>query len=107
MDSSRGREEKRQYRIADAKTGAPVNDIEPYLGAFGHTLVVSEDTLHYVHAHPVELLPDTPSPRGGPDLTFKALMPKPERYRLWTHIKRAASSRRRVFTVDAGSPVAR
>jgi heavy metal-binding protein len=97
-----GREEKLQYHVVDAATGAPVADIEPYLGAFGHTLVMSEDTLHYVHAHPVELLPDDPSAaRGGPDLTFKALLPKPGRYRLWTQIKRSGVVSTVSFTVNA------
>lgn len=102
-----GREEKLQYRIVDAKTGAPVTDIEPYLGAFGHTLVVSEDTVHYVHAHPVELLPDAPDPRGGPDLTFKAQLPKPGRYRLWMQIKRAGVVSTASFTIDVASPAGR
>src|SRR5437773_4544382 len=64
-----GRDEKLVFEVADATTGAPVRDLEPYLGAFGHTLVISDDTLHYVHAHPVEPLPARAvEPRGGPVL---------------------------------------
>jgi hypothetical protein len=102
-----GRDEKLQYHVADARTGEPVTDLEPYLAAFGHTLVLSEDTLHYVHAHPLELLPDgVAEVRGGPDLTFKALLPRPGRYRLWTQLKRHDVVSTVAFTVDVLSPSA-
>lgn len=100
-----GRDEKLLYHVSDARTGEPVTDLEPYLAAFGHTLVLSEDALHYVHAHPLELLPDGGgSARGGPDLTFKALLPKAGRYRLWTQLKRRGVVSTVAFTVDVASP---
>jgi hypothetical protein len=100
-----GRDEKLQYHVADAASGAPIVDIEPYLAAFGHTLVLSEDTLHYVHAHPLEWLPDGGRPpAGGPDLTFKALLPRPGRYRVWTQLKRRGIVSTVSFTVAAASP---
>lgn len=100
-----GREERLAYRVRDAVSGAPVEDIEPYLGAFGHALVMSEDTLHYVHAHPVEALPAGEArPRGGPEITFKALLPKPGRYRIWVQLQRAGNVTTVPFTVEAVSP---
>jgi len=103
-----GRDEALRYHIADAVTGAPIADLEPYLAAFGHTLVLSEDTIHYVHAHPVESLPDGRLPAaGGPDLTFKAMLPKPGRYRLWTQLKRRGVVSTVSFTVAAASPAGR
>jgi hypothetical protein len=103
-----GRDEKLQYHIVDAATGAPIADIEPYLAAFGHTLVLSEDTLHYVHAHPVEWLPDNrAAAAGGPDLTFKAMLPKPGRYRIWTQLKRRGVVSTVSFTVAVASPAER
>jgi hypothetical protein len=103
-----GRDEKLLYHIVDTKTGQPVRDLEPYLAAYGHTLVLSEDALEYVHAHPIELLPDKiETAAGGPDLTFKALLPKPGRYRLWTQLKRGGVVTTARFTVTAESPVGR
>jgi len=105
-----GREESLRYRLADARTGAPLTDLEPYLGAFGHALVMSEDTLNYVHAHPVELLPHTGAddvPPGGPSLTFKALLPKPGHYRVWTQFKRHGQVSTVPFTISVGSPATR
>lgn len=100
-----GREEKFACHLTDRRTGAPVTDIEPYLAAWGHTLVISEDTLSVVHAHPVELVPERDAAaRGGPTITFKALFPKAGRYRLWTQIKRHDEVLTAVFTVDVVSP---
>ena len=31
------------YMLTDESTGAPVKDLQPYLGAWGHTVVLSED----------------------------------------------------------------
>ena len=102
-----GRDETLRYHVVDATTGEPVTDLEPYLAAFGHTLVLSEDTLEYVHAHPVELLPDRlETAAGGPDLTFKARLPKPGRYRLWTQLKRGGVVTTARFTVEAASATA-
>ena len=95
-----GREATFTYRVMDAATGAPVTEIEPYLGAWGHSLVVSEDTNHVVHAHPLESLPHgIHGKRGGPELTFKALLPVAGHYRIWTQIKRAGEISTAVFTV--------
>jgi hypothetical protein len=95
-----GRTVKLQYQLTDG--GAPVTDLEPYLAAWGHTLVLSEDALEYVHAHPLEYLPlDAPDVRGGPTVTFDATFPKPGRYRLWTQFKRRGKVSTTSFTVEA------
>jgi hypothetical protein len=100
-----GRNEKLHYHVSDADTGEQVTNLEPYLAAFGHTLILSEDSLHYVHAHPIELLPEGAGPvHGGPDLTFQALLPRPGRYRLWTQLKRGGVVSTVAFTVDVKSP---
>lgn len=103
-----GREETFACDLRDRGTGAPVADIEPYLAAWGHTLVMSEDTQAVVHAHPVELVPEgDTTARGGPTITFKALFPKAGRYRLWTQMKRHDNVVTAVFTVDVASPTGR
>jgi hypothetical protein len=97
-----GREERFLYRLADARTGRPVDDVEPYLGAWGHSLAVSENMSQVVHAHPVESVPDgQPAARGGPTLTFKAALPEAGTYRIWTQIKRRGEMATAVFTVRA------
>jgi hypothetical protein len=95
-----GRMVKLRYHLeAD---GAPVTDLEPYLAAWGHTLVLSEDALEYVHAHPIEYLPpDRPDVKAGPEITFDAMFPKPGRYRVWTQFKRGGHVSTTWFTVEA------
>jgi hypothetical protein len=94
-----GREETLTYRITDAKTGSPVTDLEPYLGAWGHSFILSEDMKHVVHAHPVEHVPHTGSQAGGPTLTFRAVLPEPGNYRVWTQLQRGGSIETAVFTI--------
>ena len=92
------------FRLTDAATGRAVTDLQTYLGAFGHTLIMSEDMGDYVHSHPLDIstvsdesgpksfmLPagvDPETLRGGPEVTFEGLMPKPGRYRAWTQFRR-------------------
>jgi Heavy metal binding domain len=90
------------YRLTDA-SGRLVTDLQTYLGAFGHTLIMSEDMTEYVHSHPLDILPgrdddvqpqfvippgaDLEKLRGGPDVTFDGLIPRPGRYRAWTQFR--------------------
>lgn len=50
----------------EREDGSPVSDLQPYLGALGHAVVLHEEDLAYVHAHPRDQ-GDT----SGPDLTFE------------------------------------
>jgi hypothetical protein len=73
----------------DAATEQPIKDLQRYLGAFGHAMMLSEDMQEYVHAHPAEMLEGTTiTSGGGPDLTFHALFPKPGHYRIWLQFQR-------------------
>jgi hypothetical protein len=61
-----------QFTLKDATTGQPITDLQPYLGAFGHTLIMSGDMRDVVHSHP------SPGPEsdvargsGGPQVTFE------------------------------------
>ena len=93
------------FHLTDTSTGRAVTDLQTYLGAFGHTLIMSEDMVDYVHSHPLDILAmpdddggppqflippgaDLEKLRGGPDVTFEGLMPKPGRYRAWTQFRR-------------------
>jgi len=94
-----------KFHLTDTASGRPITDLQTYLGAFGHTLIMSEDMVDYVHSHPLDILAqpdddggpprflippraDLEAIRGGPDVTFEGLMPKPGRYRAWTQFRR-------------------
>jgi heavy metal-binding protein len=77
------------FTLTDAKTGRLVTDLQPYLGAFGHALILSEDMRDYVHSHPFEG-PDSDISKGfgGPTVTFEGYMPRAGRYRAWCQFQR-------------------
>lgn len=84
-----GEEADVPVHFEDEKTGAPVKDLQRYIGAFGHAMMLSEDMTEHVHAHPAEMLEGTTiTEGGGPDLTFHALFPKPGNYRVWLQFQR-------------------
>ncbi|MGH9175293.1 MAG: heavy metal-binding domain-containing protein, partial [Vicinamibacterales bacterium] len=78
------------FRFSNPTTDAPMTDLQKYLGAWGHLLILSEDMTEYVHAHPREELQPDPNagPTGGPEIIFDALLPKPGRYRAWLQFQR-------------------
>ncbi|HXG66569.1 MAG TPA: heavy metal-binding domain-containing protein [Blastocatellia bacterium] len=93
-----------KYRLTDAKTGEPIRDLVPYLAAWGHTLILSEDQTDYVHSHPEQAVPENAIQeklRGGPDVTFDALLPRPGIYRIWTQFLRGDTLTTVSFTVKA------
>ena len=90
-----------QFVLKDAATGAPVTDLQPYLGAFGHTLILSEDLGDYVHSHPTEGPEhDISKGFGGPRVTFEGFMPRPGRYRAFTQFLRNDHLTTVSFTFD-------
>jgi hypothetical protein len=91
------------YQLFDSKTGQPVSDLSPYLGAMGHTLILSEDQTDYVHTHPEQepFDPDNPASLfGGPQVKFEALFPRPGKYRIWTQFLRGDTLNTVVFNVQ-------
>jgi len=77
------------FTLKDPATGGPVKDLQPYLGAFGHMLFLSEDMADYVHSHPTDG-PDTDISKGlgGPKVTFEGYMPRAGLYTAWTQFQR-------------------
>jgi hypothetical protein len=91
-----------KYRLTDAQTGEPVQDLEPYLGAWGHTLILNADQSQYLHSHPTRMLPggtERASMRGGPEVEFGAMFPEAGDYRIWTQFQRAGKVVTVSFTV--------
>jgi hypothetical protein len=76
--------------------GRPVTDLQPYLGAFGHLVVIREDDLAYLHAHPE----DGPA---GPEVAFDVEFDGAGRHALYLDFKHGGVVRTAMFTVDAGA----
>lgn len=60
---------------------SPVDGIEPYFGVLGHMLVVSEDLVDLIHAHPETMA-------LGDVAEFKVVFPRATAYRVWTQFQR-------------------
>lgn len=89
------------FHFSDAKTGEPVKDLQRYLGAFAHALVVSEDLVEHIHTHPQEMLEGTAvTSGGGPDVIFDAFFPRPGKYRAWVQFQRKDRLSTIAFTFD-------
>lgn len=71
--------------------GEPVGDLQPYLGAMGHLVVISADGKQYVHAHPLT------EKLGTAEVKFQVHFPGPGLYKMWGQFQRAG----KVFTIPA------
>jgi hypothetical protein len=78
-------------RLTVTRDGRPV-DLEPYLGALGHLVVVRVDDLSYLHVHPEE----------GATPTFAVAGLAPGRYRYFFDFKVGGVVRTAAYTVDIG-----
>ncbi|MFC9971993.1 hypothetical protein ACFVH6_13990 [Spirillospora sp. NPDC127200] len=82
------------------KDGVPVTDLEPYLGAYGHLVVLRAEDLAYVHVHPSGE-PGDGVTEPGPGIAFHVAVPGPGEYRLFLDFKHEGTVRTAAFTATA------
>ncbi|WP_373228634.1 hypothetical protein [Cohnella sp.] len=70
------------FNMVDAKTKKPITDLQPYLGAVGHVVIISADAEQYLHVHP------TDEKAKGPDAQFMTKFPKSGLYKIWGQFQR-------------------
>jgi uncharacterized membrane protein len=92
------------FLIRLSKDGRPVNDLEPYLGAMAHGVFISRDSQIYLHCHPEQLMPPTPTARAGPDVPFATTFPRPGLYKLWVQFKRQGKMAVVSYVIDVKAP---
>jgi hypothetical protein len=73
------------FRISDI-SGKPITDLEPLMGAGGHSVIISSDIKEFLHVHPTEEV-DPISWKGGPDISFRANFPKRGLYKAWVQFQ--------------------
>lgn len=83
-----------QFELADAVSNAPITDLEPFLGAPAHLLIVKPDLTGAIHAHPEE------KATAGPTVSFDPLMPAPGPYKLWVQFQRKGKVSTMSFVVS-------
>lgn len=60
------------FKITDLQ-GNPITNLKPYLGAFGHLVMINTQSFDYLHVHPYQIGNLQPDQSGGPDVTFMPL----------------------------------
>jgi hypothetical protein len=90
-----------RFQITNASTGEPVRDLEPYLGAWAHFVLIREGWTAFVHAHPIEsgakavdenqphVHAPPPPPGPSPDvIRTNVSFAEPGFYKLWAQFQR-------------------
>ena len=95
-DPVAGREQLLTFQLTDADDDAPIHDLELFLGAPGHLLVVSADMAVAMHQHPTPEL----APLQGASVVFQVLFPRRGAYRLWAQFQRSGRIITAQFTVQ-------
>ena len=101
------------FSISVREGGQPVTDMQPYLGAVFHAVIISADTRQFAHTHGDVagglmagdkggmvmgggMAMPTPPPRFGPDLEFTHTFMQPGLYRIWVQLQRKGQ----IYTVS-------
>jgi Cupredoxin-like domain len=80
--------------VMDAATSAPVTNLQPYLGAWAHIAIISEDTKDFLHVHPMEeqgqlsaaaARPGQPTPST---IRMATGFRHPGLYKMWVQVQR-------------------
>lgn len=75
------------FKLRDEKTGKPVTDLQPYLDAQGHLMIVHQDGGTFVHSHPAEDKAAMALAKKG-DVRFTARFPRSGLYKAWAQFQR-------------------
>ena len=90
-----GEETDLTFTFSDDKTKKPITDLQPYLGAIGHVVILNEDLSRYLHVHPKE------GNESGPTAEFSTSFPEPGLYKIWGQFQREEKTFIVPFTIEA------
>ncbi|MGI8924314.1 MAG: YHS domain-containing protein [Fimbriimonadales bacterium] len=88
-----------RVKLTDAKTGQPVGDTQPWLGAAGHLMILHEDGQTVVHSHPKDDEETQALMKNG-EVRFTARFPKPGRYVAYSQFKRGGQIKTLGYTLE-------
>ncbi|MER7055069.1 hypothetical protein [Streptomyces sp. NPDC000351] len=91
-----------ELELKVSRGGEPVNDLQPYLGAYGHLVALRSGDLAYLHVHP-NGEPGDGTTKPGPEVSFTATAPSDGSYRLFLDFRHRGEVHTAAFTVRAGS----
>jgi hypothetical protein len=77
------------FSFRDAQSNQPIKNLQPYLGAIGHVVILDQSAKEYLHVHPMN------ENTTGPDAQFHAEFPHSGAFKVWGEFQH----RGKVFTV--------
>ncbi|MGO4370102.1 hypothetical protein [Paenibacillus sp. 2TAB19] len=89
-----GEEAELTFTFKDEQSKADITDLQPYLGAIGHVVIVSEDLGQYLHVHPVD------DAGSGPQASFHTTFPEAGIYKIWGQFQRNGDTFVVPFTIS-------
>ncbi len=72
-----GQDATMTFSFRDAASKQPITNLQPYLGAIGHVVIISSDVEKYIHNHPLE------ENSTGPEAKFGTAFPNSGVYKIW------------------------
>jgi hypothetical protein len=90
--------EESDLTLTVERDGRPVTDLQPYLGAYGHLVVLRDGDLAYLHVHP-DGEPGDGRTEPGPGVSFATTTPSAGTYRLFLDFRHGDVVRTAEFTV--------
>lgn len=82
-----------ELKLTVRRNGAPVTDLQPYLGAYGHLVAVRHGDLAYLHVHPEK------GAGAGPTIAFHVEVPAAGSYRLFLDFRHQGRVHTAAFTM--------
>ena len=89
------------FQLTDTATGDAITNLEPYLGAYGHLMIIHADGQTVVHSHPAEDEVGIAQSKRG-IVTFNARFPKAGIYKAWGQFQRAGKVVTIPFVISVG-----
>ncbi|MCF6506282.1 hypothetical protein E9549_02505 [Blastococcus sp. MG754426] len=91
--------EESELTLSVSRDGAPVTDLQPYLGAYGHLVALRDGDLAHLHVHPAGRGGTQLAP--GPHIPFATTAPSAGAYRLFLDFRHGDAVHTAAFTVTA------
>lgn len=83
-----------------SRDGKPVLDLEPYLNAFGHLVVLRQGDLAYLRVQPITSSAPAPTDRAGPGTAFTVDVPSAGSYRLFVEFVHDGATHTADFSIS-------
>lgn len=93
LPNSLVKQQEVSYNLNVERNGQPVTDLQPYLGALGHSVILQEGTLDFIHTHAGEQMMQQhgstmgSSGNAGPKIAFATSFPQSGVYKIFTQFQ--------------------